>query len=69
MDGITDKQGESWETSEKNIKNMLENNLCLKSECMETEHAHIVSQFQQHGRPRPIVVNFVSKMDNPSSLL
>lgn len=68
MDGIMDEKRETWETSEKKARPVLEKNLSLDGGRIEIEHAHRVGKYQEQGRPTQIVVKLLRFKDRQSIL-
>ncbi|CAM4611528.1 unnamed protein product [Leuciscus chuanchicus] len=68
VDGISEERGESWDVSEKKIKDMLFSKMGLNDNNIEIEQAHRIGQHQEGGRPRQIIVKLLRFKDKQTIL-
>lgn len=63
VDGIPEERGESWDVSEKKIKDMMVSKMGLNDNNIEIERAHRIGQHQEGGRPKQIIVKLLRFKD------
>lgn len=68
VDGIAEEKGENWDESERKVRDMLGSNMGLNGKDTEIKRAHRVSQYQEGGRPRQIIVKLLRFKDKQAIL-